>query len=130
VLSVGYYFENIRFVQLEPSIMLQVREGTGERLADFNLKAYKTFSETQIWAALSYRRNFDSNNSLDKAAYISPVIGVNYKNYMFSYTHTKQLNQVLFAENGFHQISLGINLWTREPRGAACPNIHSLYGSF
>jgi hypothetical protein len=99
-------------------------------LADFNLKAYKTFSETQIWAALSYRRNFDSNNSLDKAAYISPVIGLNYKNLMFSYTHTKQLNQVLFAENGFHQISLGINLWTRKARGAACPNINSPYGGF
>ena len=130
VLSVGYYFENIRFVQLEPSVMLQVREGTGERLADFNLKAYKTFSETQIWAALSYRRNFDSYNSLEKAAYISPVIGINYRNYMFSYTHTKQLNQVLFAENGFHQVSLGINLWTRKTRAAACPNINSLYGSF
>ena len=130
LLSVGYYFKNMRFVQLEPSIMLQVREGTGERLADFNLKAYRTISETQIWATLSYRRNFESNNILDKAAYISPVIGINYKNYMFSYTHTKQLNQVLFAENGFHQVSLGINLWTRKTRAAACPNINSLYGSF
>jgi|TARA_B110000858_G_scaffold59393_1_gene69202 type IX secretion system PorP/SprF family membrane protein len=130
LLSVGYYFKNMRFVQLEPSIMLQVREGTGERLADFNLKVYRTISETQIWATLSYRRNFESNNILDKAAYISPVIGINYKNYMFSYTHTKQLNQVLFAENGFHQVSLGINLWTRKARGAACPNINSPYGSF
>jgi hypothetical protein len=110
--------------------MFQVREGTGERLADFNIKAYKTISETQIWAALAYRRNFDSNNSLDKAAYISPVIGINYRNYMFSYTYTKQLNQVLFAENGFHQVSLGINLWTRKVRGTACPNINSPYGSF
>jgi type IX secretion system PorP/SprF family membrane protein len=130
VLSVGYYFEKGSIVQLEPSLMLQFREGTGERIADFNLKAYKTFSETQIWAALSYRRNFDANNSLDKAAYISPLIGVNYKNLMFSYTHTKQLNEVLFAENGFHQISLGFNLWTRERRGAACPNINSAYGRF
>ena len=130
ILSAGYYFKDLRFVQLEPSIMLQFREGIGERLVDFNLKAYKTFSETQIWAALSYRRNFESNNSLESAAYLSPIIGVNYKNFMFSYTHTKQLNEVLFAENGFHQISLGINLWTREKRGAACPNINSSYGSF
>jgi type IX secretion system PorP/SprF family membrane protein len=130
VLSVGYYFEEGSFVQLEPSLMLQFREGTGERIADFNLKAYKTFSETQVWAALSYRRNFDADNSLDNAAYISPVIGLNYKNLMFSYTHTKQLNEVVFAENGFHQISLGFNLWTRERRGAACPNINSAYGSF
>jgi type IX secretion system PorP/SprF family membrane protein len=129
VLSAGYYFGQENFVQLEPSVMLQLREGTGERIADFNLKAYKTFSKTQIWMALSYRRNFD-NNAIDNASYFSPVIGLNYKNFMFSYTHTKQLNEVLFAENGFHQISLGFNLWTREQRGAACPNINSDYGRF
>ncbi len=129
IFSAGYYFGQEKFVQLEPSIMLQFREGTAERIADFNLKAYKTFSETQFWAALSYRRNFDSN-SVDDSSYISPIIGVNYKNFMFSYTHTKQLNDVLFAESGFHQISIGFNLWTREQRGAACPNINANYGSF
>lgn len=129
IFSAGYYFGQEKFVQLEPSIMLQFREGTAERIADFNLKAYKTFSETQFWAALSYRRNFDSN-SVDDSFYISPIIGVNYKNFMFSYTHTKQLNDVLFAESGFHQISIGFNLWTREQRGAACPNINANYGSF
>lgn len=129
VTSVGYYFDQGDFVQLEPSVMLQLREGTGERIVDFNLKAYKSLSQTQIWAALSYRRHFDAN-SPDNAHYISPVIGLNYKEFMFSYTHTKQLNQVLFAENGFHQISIGFNLWTREQRGAACPNINSKYGSF
>tara|TARA_R110002049_G_scaffold97734_5_gene238023 strand:- start:4909 stop:5898 length:990 start_codon:yes stop_codon:yes gene_type:complete len=129
IFSAGYYFGQEKFVQLEPSIMLQFREGTAERIADFNLKVYKTFSETQFWAALSYRRNFDSN-SVDDSSYISPIIGVNYKNFMFSYTHTKQLNDVLFAESGFHQISIGFNLWTREQRGAACPNINANYGSF
>ena len=130
ILSAGYYYGEDNYIQLEPSLMVQLRESTGQRIADFNIKAYKTFSETQIWAALSYRRNFDSNNSLEKAAFISPVIGLNYKKFMFSYTYTKQLNQILFAENGFHQVSLGINLWTREARGAACPNINSPYGSF
>ncbi|AUC86228.1 hypothetical protein CW731_13495 [Polaribacter sp. ALD11] len=129
ILSAGYYFGEDNVVQLEPSVMVQLREATGERIADFNLKAYKTFSKTQIWAALSYRRNFDSN-SIDNSAYVSPVIGLNYKNFMFSYTHTKQLNEVLFAESGFHQISIGFNLWTREQRAAACPNINSNYGSF
>lgn len=129
ILSAGYYFGKENYVQLEPSVMLQFREGTGEKLADINLKVYKTLSKTQLWAALSYRRNFDAN-SIDNASYFSPIVGVNFKNFMFSYTYTKQLNEILFADSGFHQISLGINLWTREPRAAACPNINTMFGSF
>ncbi|WP_299669973.1 type IX secretion system membrane protein PorP/SprF [uncultured Polaribacter sp.] len=129
VLSAGYYFGKENVVQLEPSIMIQMKEGLGERVADFNLKVYKMLSQTQLWGALSYRRNFDAN-SIDNASYISPIIGLNYKNFMFSYAYTRQLNDVLFADAGFHQISLGINLWTREPRAAACPNINSIYGGF
>ena len=129
ILSAGYYFGKENYVQLEPSVMLQIREGTGEKLADINLKVYKTLSKTQLWAALSYRRNFDAN-SIDNASYFSPIVGVNFKNFMFSYTYTKQLNEILFADSGFHQISLGINLWTREPRAAACPNINTMFGSF
>ena len=129
ILSAGYYFGKENYVQLEPSVMLQFREGTGEKLADINLKVYKTLSKTQLWAALSYRRNFDAN-IIDNASYFSPIVGVNFKNFMFSYTYTKQLNEILFADSGFHQISLGINLWTREPRAAACPNINSMFGSF
>jgi len=109
--------------------MLQFREGTGEKLADINLKVYKTLSKTQLWAALSYRRNFDAN-SIDNASYFSPIVGVNFKKFMFSYTYTKQLNEILYADSGFHQISLGINLWTREPRAEACPNINTMFGSF
>ncbi len=105
ILSAGYYFGKENYVQLEPSVMLQFREGTGEKLADINLKVYKTLSKTQLWAALSYRRNFDAN-SIDNASYFSPIVGVNFKNFMFSYTYTKQLNEILFADSGFHQISL------------------------
>jgi hypothetical protein len=129
VFSAGYYFGKEAFVQLEPSVMVQYKQGLGETIADFNLKIYKNLSKAQLWAALSYRKNFD-NNSVDNAAYLSPVLGVNYKNWMFSYVYTRQLNDVLFAESGFHQISLGINLWTREQRAAACPNINANYGSF
>ena len=129
ILSAGYYFGKENYVQLEPSVMLQFREGTGEKLADINLKVYKTLSKTQLWAALSYRRNFDAN-SIDNASYFSPIVGVNFKKFMFSYTYTKQLNEILYADSGFHQISLGINLWTREPRAAACPNINTMFGSF
>lgn len=129
VLSAGYYFGEELFVQLEPSMMLQFREGTGERIADFNIKAYKTISKTQFWGALSYRRTFDAS-SIQNAEFISPIIGVNYKKLMFSYTYSNQINDTVLTTTGFHQISLGINLWTKQQRAAACPNINSVYGSF
>lgn len=129
IFSAGYYFGEDKFVQLEPSIMLQFREGTRERLADFNLKVYKSLENAQVWAALSYRANFDEN-AIDNASFFSPIIGLNLKNFMFSYTYTKQLNEVLFADSGFHQLTLGFNLWTKKPRAAACPNINSIFGSF
>jgi type IX secretion system PorP/SprF family membrane protein len=128
ILSAGYYYGEDNFMQLEPSIMVQFKESLGERIVDFNIKAYKTISETQFWAALSYRRSFDSN-PIENSQYISPIIGVNYKNLLFSYTYTSQMNETVL-NTGFHQITLGANLWTREQRGAACPNINSGFGGF
>jgi type IX secretion system PorP/SprF family membrane protein len=130
ILSAGYYFWEDKLIQLEPSIMVQIRQGTGERIADINLKAYKNMGKTSsLWAALSYRRSFDGSN-LEDSQFISPILGFNYRNLMFSYTYTDQMNEVVLTNSGFHQISLGINLWTREPRAAACPNINSPYGRF
>ncbi len=129
ILSVGYYFGQENFVQFEPSIMIQFREGTGERIADFNIKAYKNISQTQLWAALSYRRSFDAN-AIENSQFISPILGLNYQNFMFSYTYTNQMNDIVLSSSGFHQVSVGINLWTRERRAAACPNINSAFGGF
>jgi type IX secretion system PorP/SprF family membrane protein len=129
ILSAGYYFRQPNFVQFEPSIMIQLREATGDKIADFNLKAYKIVSKAQIWAALSYRRNFETSN-VDNSSYLSSVIGLNYKNLIWSYTYTKQLNKVLFAASGFHQFSIGFNLRYRKQRGAACPNINALFARF
>ncbi len=129
IFSAGYYFGQDFFVQFEPSIMVQFREGTGERIADFNIKAYKNISKSQVWAALSYRRSFDAN-AIENAQFISPIIGVNYENLMFSYTYTNQMNETVLSTSGFHQVSVGINLWTREPRAAACPNINGSFGGF
>ncbi|TXD65110.1 PorP/SprF family type IX secretion system membrane protein [Polaribacter glomeratus] len=129
IFSTGYYFGEDLAIQLEPSVMLQFREGTGERIADFNIKAYKNISNTQLWAALSYRKNFDANG-IENAQFISPIIGLNYDNLMFSYTYTNQMNETVLTTSGFHQVSVGINLWTKEPRAAACPNINSAFGGF
>ena len=129
ILSAGYFYGAENFVQLEPSVMLQFRESTGERIAYFNLKAYKTFGETQFWAAVSYRRNFDSG-SIENSQYLTPIVGLNFKKFMFSYTYTHQLNELVFTNSGFNQVTVGFDLFTRTPRGAACPNINAAFNGF
>lgn len=127
ILSLGYYINSDRLpVQLEPSVMIQLRESTGERIVDFNIKAYKDLSNAQLWAAISYRRSFDPN-PIENLAYFSPIIGINYKRYMFSYTYTKQMNDIVLTSSGFHQISFGVNLFERKQRAAACPNINASF---
>ena len=49
---------------------------------------------------------------------------------MFSYNYTQQMNDIVLTNSGFHQITLGFNFWTVKPRGSACPNIASPFGSF
>ena len=129
IASFGYYFGEDKYIQLEPSIMLQFIERTGEKTADFNLKAYKTFETTRIWAAISYRRSFDGNTIQDLSSF-TPIFGVNFNRFMFSYTYTKQLNDILLSNNGFHQVSVGFDLLCRTPRAAACPNINSAFNGF
>lgn len=129
IFSAGYYYGEGNFIQLEPSVMLQFKESIGQREVDFNIKAYKTISQTQLWAALSYRRSFDAD-PIDNSQYLSPIFGVNYENLMFSYTYTKPMNDIVLTNTGFHQVSVGMNLWTRERRGAACPNINSAFNGF
>ena len=126
VLSIGYYFGEKQYFQFETSVMIQLRESTGERIIDFNLKAYKDFNNAQLWGALSYRKSFDTK-PIEDLVYITPIIGVNYNKWMFSYTYTKQMNDVVLTDFGFHQVSIGVNLFTRKPRAAACPNINSSF---
>ena len=126
VLTLGYYFGQDRLVQFEPSVMIQLRESTGERIVDFNLKAYKDFQDTQLWAALSYRRSFDAQ-PIEDLAYITPILGVNYKKWMFSYTYSRQINEIVLTDAGFHQVSVGVNLFTKRPRASACPNINATF---
>ena len=69
----------------------------------------------KIWAALSYRRSLDGAEFLDggvinaqKQQLITPVIGVNYNNFLFAYTYGLQLGVVQFNNGGgFHQMPRG-----------------------
>tara|TARA_B100000795_G_C22780710_1_gene432129 strand:- start:984 stop:1955 length:972 start_codon:yes stop_codon:yes gene_type:complete len=126
ILSLGYYFGQDNMIQLEPSLMVQLRESTGERIVDFNVKAYKNFNKTQLWAALSYRRSFDVL-PIENLVYITPIIGLNHNKWMFSYTYSKQLNDIMLTDSGYHQVSVGVNLFTKKPRASACPNINASF---
>jgi len=126
LVSLGYYFGQEGSVQFEPSIMGQLIERTGEKFVDFNMKVYKNLSNAQIWGGLSYRQGFDGN-TIEELRYLTPIVGVNFKKFMVSYTYTKQTGDLLFDDGGYHQITLGFNLLCKRPRAAGCPNIS---GSF
>ena len=40
------------------------------------------------------------------------------------------MNETVLTTSGFHQVSVGVNLWTRKPRAAACPNINAGLGGY
>ena len=123
MVTVGYYFDKGNSFHFEPSIMGQFIERTGEKFMDFNAKVYMDVVDAQIWAAFSYRRSFD-NSTTEALQYYTPIIGVNYKNFMASYTYTKQSGDILFDEAGYHQITLGFNFLCKTPRRSGCPNIN------
>ncbi len=127
LLTYGYYFGKKKKVQFEPSIMLQMVERTSEFSVDVNLKAYRNItSDKQVWAALSYRQSLEKN-AIENLKQITPIVGVNYKGYMLSYTYTNQLNEVVIDNGGFHQITLGMNLFCKKQRATGCPNINSIF---
>ncbi|MFY7665537.1 type IX secretion system membrane protein PorP/SprF [Flavobacterium sp.] len=130
--SAGYTFGDADRILWEPSVLFQLVDETQEKSIDFNLKAYRNVSFGQLWGALSYRRSFDSaqfeqNGSVNsqRLQYITPIVGVNYKQFMFAYTYSHLLGDIQFTNGGFHQITLGINLFCeREKFDCNCPAIN------
>ena len=126
LLTLGYYLGRANKFQFEPSVMLQFIEYTGETYIDINMKAYHNInSKSQIWAALSYRQNFDTN--IESFKLISPIIGINYKRFMFAYTYSSQMGTIVFENGGHHQVTLGFNVFCNKPRSTGCPNLNSTY---
>lgn len=132
LLSTGYVFGNKDRILWEPSILFQLVDKTKEKSFDFNLKAYKNMDFGTLWAGLSYRRSLDgaeysdaSGISTQKLQYITPIIGVNYKNVMFAYTYSHVSGAVKFDNGGYHQITLGLNLFCKpEKYECNCPAIN------
>ena len=132
LLSAGYVFGKRENITWEPSILFQMFDQTQEKSIDLNMKAYKNMDFGSLWAALSYRRSFDgaqylsgSEVSSQKLQYFTPIIGVNFKNFMFAYTYSQVMGDVKFDTGGYHQITLGINLFCKKERyDCNCPAIN------
>ena len=133
ILSAGYVLGRYGSLwKYEPSLMFQAKEKTGESALDVNFKVYREFDWGQLWGGLSYRRSLDgaeyinSGNSVksQKLDYITPIIGINYGNFLFAYTYSYQNNNIVLS-NSFHQITLGYDFGKRrEPYDCNCPAIN------
>jgi type IX secretion system PorP/SprF family membrane protein len=132
VYNMGYTFGDSEGIMFEPSMMFQHIFQTKESTIDLNLKAYKALDFGKVWGGLSYRRSLDGAEYVEgnaiatqKLQYVTPIFGVNYKNYMFSYTYSSLLGNVKFSNGGFHQITLGINLFCKpEKYHCNCPAVN------
>jgi type IX secretion system PorP/SprF family membrane protein len=131
--SVGNVFSKLGSeMSYEPSIMFMRRDATKESSVDVNIKAYRQMDFGKLWAGLSYRRSLDGAEFLDgsgvssqKLQYITPLVGVNYKDFVFAYTYSYQANSVVFNNGGFHQLTLGYNFnCVREKYECNCPSVN------
>ena len=113
LLQVGYVFGKSEW-RVEPSILFQLTEFTEEEIVDFNAKVYKDMDFGMLWAGLSYRRSFDGAQFQRDGSFgeqrlqlFTPIIGINYKRFMFSYNYSYQSGDIRLDNGGFHQITLG-----------------------
>ena len=85
----------------------------------------------KLWGGLSYRRSFDgaeyvknpgqpgavANNQ--KLQWITPFLGLNFKQFMVGYSYNQVLGNVKFDNAGYHQITIGLNLFCK-PKAFDC----------
>jgi type IX secretion system PorP/SprF family membrane protein len=129
VFNMGYTFGESEAIIWEPSMLFQYVSQTKEALVDLNLKAYKTLETGKVWGGVSYRRSLDGASFIEGNAvakqnlqYITPILGLNYNQFMVSYTYSHLLGKVKFDNGGFHQITLGLNLFCKpEKYHCNCP---------
>ena len=103
---------------LEPSFLVQFLEKTEESSLDLNLKLYRLVKKGRIWLGASFRQNFikidtPSEYTIPNQNYthFTPVFGMNYDRYLFSYHYTSNLGTLNLGSSSLHYFSLGINLF-------------------
>lgn len=125
-LTSGYIFSPSYDWYLEPSAMLQLSEATLEKMLDLNIKAYRDFEFGQLWIGLSYRQGFGkSTGSGQNLTYVTPFGGIEFKNFVFGYTYSRQFNEIVLSGSGYHQITLGYNFGaTSKSSHCWCPALN------
>lgn len=129
--SVGYVFGKQEW-QIEPSLLFQLTEFTQEKTIDLNAKVYRDVDFGKVWAGLSYRRSFDGaqfqrngNFGEQRLQLFTPIIGANYKQFLFSYNYSYQSGDVRVGSGGFHQITLGYDFGQSKKRlDCNCPAVN------
>ncbi|MBS1533573.1 MAG: type IX secretion system membrane protein PorP/SprF [Bacteroidetes bacterium] len=132
IVNAGYVFGQEDGWLWEPSVMFQSVNETKEKTFDINLKTYKQLDMGKVWGGISYRRSLDGadyvqggSTKTQKLQYITPIVGFNYKNYMIAYTYSVVTGAVRFDNGGFHQLTLGMNLFCQpEKYHCNCPAIN------
>lgn len=132
IYSMGYTFGDSEKILWEPSIMYQYVSQTKESTIDLNLKLYKNLPVGRLWGGLSYRRSLDGADYVEgisvanqKLQYLTPIVGINYNEFMVSYTYSHLLGNVNFDNGGFHQITLGVNLFCKPDKYECnCPAVN------
>ncbi|WP_139955744.1 PorP/SprF family type IX secretion system membrane protein [Flavicella sediminum] len=127
LINTSYYFGDENAFQYEPSAMVLYDPYFKRTTLDLNMKFYKNLEQSKLWFALSFRQSFYDSTS-ENWNYLSPIVGLNHKNLMFAYTYREQLGDSSFVPNGgYHQITIGWNVFVKRSRLAACPNINSSF---
>jgi type IX secretion system PorP/SprF family membrane protein len=130
--SAGAVFGDDNDLLFEPSFMLQYTSETKEKAIDLNLKVYKELEFGKLWGGLSYRRSFDGAQYVSgsgiqdqKLQWVTPIVGLNYDKFMFSYTYSHIMGDVKFDNAGFHQITLGMNIFCKDKEwDCNCPAVN------
>ncbi len=134
IMSMGYAIGSYNNPWVfEPSFLVQLTERTGEKGFDANLKAFRKMDFGKLWGGVSYRQSFDGAEYMSgsqikgqKLQYVTPVLGLDFNNFMFAYTYSYQMGNVKFENGGFHQITLGYDFSGSrdEPYECDCPAIN------
>lgn len=116
----------------EPSVLYAYKDATQESFIDANFKAYRDFEFGSVFAGISYRRSFDGAEYIDgnsissqKLQYFTPLLGIEYNNFMFAYTYSYQANSIVLDNGGYHQLTLGFNFGCRKEKyDCECPSVN------
>lgn len=109
LVTIGYFFNknDKASIKIQPSFMIQYIEYLKELFVDANLKIFIPLNNGEIYGGVSFRKGFDKID--ETPMHLTPFFGLKLKNYIVSYSYTKQQNNALFSMGDFHQITLGYN---------------------